>query len=453
MIPNPSALRNAFVPEASAQSPKNALIYPDTSHAAVHLCLLECFRNLRRSAVELDIQSYKPPAYTEDAEVHHGLVEERLPESLHWDLLVRLAVTRFTTWWNNLPNVFSHATAYDHRAGANAEIQLGLNYLPPLDVLLVWYSLMLDEEEYTRLCHQAADTRLSLLCFPWPAIRDAIDRETMSFNLPRPAEILFLTISEQSADIFKYLDGPPAYAESTESPFAVDLVLQVQQQETFIDTSHDALWIRSPALDGSLNRASTQYLGLQPSGQLSHYDLQQLPHGVELIWRTHRLYPAQYLNYCHTANNEAPSESHDLKVTSSSETTDSSSSVPRAHEYNTCICWACERIRDDAPSWNYDRDTKSFDPLIIDSLSSEQISQIKDDVGFHRAAEMNRRQGLPLPTRAPTPAEKEAEKLEAKRRKEAGYLAGPNEFLEVLPNGKKKYKIRSSVRAAYGWGT
>ena len=452
LIPNPAALRNAFVPDASTQPPQNALIYPDTSHAAVHLCLLECFRNLRRSAIELDIQSYKPPAYTEDAEAHHSLVEERLPESLHWDLLVRLAVTRFTTWWTSLPQVFSHATAYDHRAGSTAEVQLSLNYLPPLDVLLVWYSLMLEEEEYTRLCHQAVDTRLSRLCFPWPAIRDAIDHETMTFTLPRPAEILFSTISEQSADILKYLDEPPAYAESSESPFAIDLVFQVHQQEAFIDASHDVLWIRSPALDGSLKRASAEYIRLQSSGQLSEYNLQQLPYGVELIWRTHRLFPAQYVNYCHTTSVEVAGEPHDLKVTSSSETADSSSSGPPTSEYDACICWACERIRDAAPAWNYDKGTKLFDSSIVESLSSDRISQIKDDVGFYRTTEANRRQGLPLPTRPPTSAEKEAEKLEAKKKKDLGYLPGTNEYIEVLPNGKKKYRVRSSLQVAYSWG-
>lgn len=201
-IPDPRHLKNAFVPDPTTEAAKDVLIYPDASHVAVHLCLLECFRKLRASAVGLDIHSFKPPAYSEDAggSASH-LVEERLPESLHWDLLVRLAVTRFTTWWHNLPQVFSHAVAYDPRAGANGA-QLSLHYLPPLDVLLVWYALMLDEDEYSRICHQTADPRLSALCFPWPAIRDTIERESFTYQLSKPAEILFSTISEQSANIF-----------------------------------------------------------------------------------------------------------------------------------------------------------------------------------------------------------------------------------------------------------
>lgn len=453
VVPSLDHLRNAFVPDASSQPVKDGLIYPDTSHVAVHLCLLECFRNLRRSAIELDIQSFQPPAYSEDADASRDLVEERLPESLHWDLLVRLAVVRFTTWWNNLPQVFSHAIAYDHRAGAKAEIQLSLNYLPPLDVLLIWYSLMLDEEEYSRLCHQAADTRLSLLCFPWPAIRDAIERETMTYRLTRPAEILFSTISEQSADILKYLDEPPAYAESNQSPFAIDLVFQVHQQELFIDASHDALWIRSPAMSGSIQRAIADYVRVQDLGQLGDYSLRQLPYGVDLIWRTHRLFPAQYQNYRHRTSNEIQEEPNDLKAMSSSETSTSSSSRMATSEGTGCICWLCERIRDEHWSWSYEKHSKIFDPTVLESLSSDQLSQIKDDVGFYRTVEANRRQGLPLPTRPPTAAERQAEKLEAKKRKELGHLCGPNEYIEVRPNGKKKYKFKQSVQVAYGWGS
>ena len=448
-IPNPHALRNAFIPDPTTEAPKDVLIYPDASHVAVHLCLLECFRKLRATAIELDIQSFKPPAYAEDASGPSDLVEERLPESLHWDLLVRLAVTRFTTWWNNLPQVFSHAVAYDHRAGANC--QLSSNYLPPLDVLLIWYSLMLDEEEYSRLCNEAADTRLSLLCFPWPAIRDAIDRESMTFSLTKPAAILFQTISEQSANVLEYLSEPPAYALSERSPFAIDLVTQVHHQEAFLEASHDALWIRSPAMSGSIYRACLDYLRVDDMGRLGDFTLQQLPYGVELIWRTHRLFPAQYLNYRHSSP-DTRDEGYDLKATYSSDSTTSTRSSRHFGDGERCICWTCERIRDDAPSWNYDKRIKFYDPLVLDALSSDQLSQIKDDLGFYKATESHRRSGLPLPTRPPTAAEKEAEKAEAKRKKEMGHLCGPNEYIEVRPNGKKKYKIKSSMRFAYGYG-
>lgn len=456
VIPSAAALRNAFIPDATYNSPKEAFIYPDSSHAAVHLCLLECFRNLRLNAIQLDLQSYKPPTYSEsaapstEAQLHDG----RLPDSMHWDVLVQLASTRFTIWWNNIESVLSHASMYVIRGGARSEVQLSSYYLPPLDVLMVWYSLMLDHGEYSRVCHETVDHRLTTLCFPWTAIREVIDRETMQYKLPRAAENLFLTLTDQEADILSYLDTPPAYSESAASPFDIDLVAQVHLQQSFIDDSHEFLWIRSPALIGSLGRSYLAYLQAQSLGRLSSLNVDNLPYGVELMWRTHRLFPARYSAH-REIDFDAPSpEMVDLKETRSSETSASSrsGSISRSvsGDIDICLCWACERIRDYAPTWMYDKATKSFDMAVLRAMSNEDVRQVHDDVGFYRAVESNRRLGLPLPTRPPTAAEKEAEKLEAKKKKDAGVLPGIGEYIEILPNGKTKIRVSKSIQATYG---
>lgn len=459
VVPKFAELRNAFIPPATYDSPKEAFIYPDSSHAAVHLCLLECFRNLRLNATQLDLPSHKPPAYEETAEIGSDTKSRQsdLPASEHWAMLVELATTRFTTWWANIEAVLSHANMYVIRGGSRNEVQLSANYLPPLDVLMVWYSLMLDHGEYPRVCHAAADIRLQNLCFPWLAIRDVIDTESMQYKLPKAAENLFRTISEQEADILTYLNTPPPYAENVTSPFDIDLVAQVHLQQPFIDDSHDHLWIRSPALHGSLERASLAYFDAQSSGYLSNPTAENLFFGIDLIWRTHRLFPARYSAYCRDTDFDPSTTAAmaDLKITHSSETTASSTSgsISRTPSANidVCICWTCERIRDDAHRWTYDKSTKRFDLTTLSSLSSDDVEQIQDDVGFYRVVESNRRAGLPLPTRPPTAAEREADKLESKKKKDAGLLPGIGEYVEVLPNGKTRIRVSKTVRAAYGY--
>ncbi|KPI42478.1 E3 ubiquitin-protein ligase RNF14 [Cyphellophora attinorum] len=450
-IPSIAQLRNAFIPGATYSSPKEAFNYPDSSHAAVHLCLLECFRNLRLNAIRLDLQSYKLPSYSEshasgpEAELH----DERLPDSVHWDVLVQLAATRFTTWWSNIESVLQHAAMYVIRDGIRSGVQLSANYLPPLDVLMVWYALMLDHGEYSRACHKAANTALTNLCFPWPAIRDVIDRESMRYVLPQAAQNLFKTISDQEADILNYLDTPPAYSESVVSPFNVDLVTQVHLQQPFVDDSHDFLWIRSPGLRGSLARSSLAYLQAQSLGCLDDIAYENLPYGVNLMWRTHRLFPARY-SASRNIDFQSPIPfTADLKTTRSSETSTSSTSgsISRTQsiDLDVCICWTCERLRDYALAWVYDRSTKAFDLTALQSMSAENIRQVQDDVGFYRTVESSRRAGLPLPTRPPTSTEKEAERLEAKKGKDAGVLPGIGEYIEILPNGKTKIRVTSLV--------
>jgi hypothetical protein len=455
-IPSIAELRNAFIPGATYNSPKEAFTYPDASHAAVHLCLLECFRNLRLNAIRLDLQSYKLPTYSEshasgpEADLH----DERLPDSVHWDVLVQLAATRFTTWWNNIESVLQHAAMYVIRDGIRSGVQLSVNYLPPLDVLMVWYALMLDHGEYSRVCHKAANPALTNLCFPWPAIRDVIDRESMRYELPRAAQNLFKTISDQEADILTYLDMPPAYSETVRSPFSLDLVAQVYLQQPFIDDSHDFLWIRSPGLHGSLARSSLAYLQAQSLRCLDNVADENLPYGVNLMWRTHKLFPARYSTSRDIDFESSVASMADLKESRSIETsrssTSSSISRTQSSDVDVCTCWTCERLRDCALAWMYDRSTKAFDLAALDSVHVEDLRQVQDDVGFYRAVESNRRAGLPLPTRPPTAAEKEAEKLEAKKRKDAGVLPGIGEYIEILPNGKTKIRVSKSIQATYG---
>jgi len=92
VIPNPTIFRNAFVPsEATLGRTETSLVYPDISHAAVHLALLECFRRLRLSASRLDVELEKP-AYSEKPRPREHYAPTRLPESL---LNLNVTVSRY----------------------------------------------------------------------------------------------------------------------------------------------------------------------------------------------------------------------------------------------------------------------------------------------------------------------------------------------------------------------
>ncbi|KIW16158.1 hypothetical protein PV08_06209 [Exophiala spinifera] len=484
VIPNPTIFRNVFVPsDPSLGLMEASLVYPDIGHAALHLALLECFRKLRLTASKLDVEVEQLAAYSEKPPVdagaaatgHHHDDEDataasptRLPESERWDLLLRLAITRFTAWWMNVDRVLYHATAFTHHAGDKSAVQLTKDYLPPLDVLLVWYAFMLDSESYqtamsSTRAPSSSSSKVGDICFPWPAIRDVLDLNTMTFTLPRAAENLFSTLSTQSADIFTYIESPPAYVECPELPVKIDLFDHVKQQEKFMDMAHDLLWIRSPALKGSLERASVEYLELQLSSSSIAYDDVPIPFGVDLIWRTHRLYPLQYQLFRKGITSSSSSSSSSLssmlsctdsKTPPSPRCSTDSLSNGSTRLPSECLCWTCERIRDEISSFSYDKSAPAsapaYDVSLISSLSSEQLYSIQDDLGFYKAVERARRRGLSLPTRPPTAAEKAAEKMAAKKQAELGRLPGLNEYVVTLPNGKKKIKRAKRVSATFG---
>lgn len=455
-IPDPKIFRNAFVPSDVTLAPTEAsLIYPDISHLAVHLALLESFQRLRLTASGLEVDVQALPAYekVDKPSMAHG--PRRLPESERWDLLIRLAIARFTAWWMSIDQVFHHATAYTHYAGDKSVVQLTKDYLPPLDVLLVWYAFMLDEEHYATACHNREMPKLVQLCFPWPAIRDNIDMDTMIFKLPRAAENLFATLSGQSADIFAYLEQPPAYLEVSMLPLQVNLFSKVKKQEQFLDEAHDLSWIRSPALKGSLERSSIDYLEYQIGRTPEQTGDRTLPFGIDLLLRTHKLYPVRYKLFCRGPG--AGPSTVDSKIPLTTQITVSSEDEPQTYPASECCCWTCERIKDDLPAFAYDTDAHAsssaapaYDASLLAPLSPGQLRSIQDDVGFYHAVEEARRLGLPLPTRPPTNTEKEAEKVEAKKKAEAGVLPGLNEYIIVLPDGRRKIKRVKAARITHG---
>ncbi|KPA36682.1 hypothetical protein FLAG1_10537, partial [Fusarium langsethiae] len=232
IIPDPKVFANVFsIPtEFEPIRLETLLAYPDASHAAVHLALLGCFRNLRASARALDVSIVQPPSYNEKSTATGPSSETApLPESQRWDFLIKLAVTRFMAWWDNIDMVLNHASVYSHHAGSHVAVQLTKDYLPPLDILLVWYSLMLNTDAYVTACqaHGGKVERLKNLCFPWPAIRDVVDMDRMEYELPRAAQNLFRNLSSQSCDILTYLDSPPAYTDSGKALFKTDLFSEV----------------------------------------------------------------------------------------------------------------------------------------------------------------------------------------------------------------------------------
>ncbi|RMZ83669.1 hypothetical protein DV738_g1018, partial [Chaetothyriales sp. CBS 135597] len=362
VIPDPSIFRNALISNPGSPSgagPDGRPIYPDISHAAVHLALLECFRNLRHRATELGIKSRGPelPRYDfNEKRPHPTSTMEEEAESEQWTMLIRLAITRFQTWWTHLDRVFKHAAAYSHHGGHLGVVQLSKDYMPPLDVLLVWYAFMLEPEEYQRACIECQMPRLAELCFPWPVVRDLIDFDTMTLTITRPAEKLFKNLTQQSADILEYVQAPPAYAEPSELSSTIDLFALVKKQDSFLDLAHNLLWIRSPSLVSSLKRSCDAYLAAQSTNDLFFMSPRAIPFGIDLMWRTHRLYPAQYSDFRNAISSDTlpPSQflgtGPGLEKSTQGEKAPPSVPAPRP-AWTTCLCWTCERIRQDLPTF------------------------------------------------------------------------------------------------------
>lgn len=458
IVPNPKIFANAHIPgHIDYNTKKNPLVYPDVSHAAVHLALLECFRNLRTNAhVDLeDGELESPPVYTESPEVTpiESPQDEVSPEDQKWNNLVKLAVTRFEAWWSNIDRVLNHASVYVMRSNERIGVQLTKDYLPPLDVLLVWYAFMLDTRAYRLECCdlERYSPRVRQLCFPWTAIRDILDMDNLHYDLPQSAKILFNTLTGRSAEISTYVEEPPAYTDTKPMEFDIDLFQAVKKHEGFIEQAHKLLWIRSPSLYTSLERSSVSYFATQLQRKAGIARSVSVPFGIDLLWRTHRLYSDQYDCFLRVTG--------DFPASSGDDTDQSAESAASSASLDCCFCWTCERIRDVVPSFAHSPCVTSSsgsqslappsDGSYIPSeaqlvgLTTSQRRQIMDDLGFHKAVEKARQYGKPLPIRSTRQSKNEAEKAEQDKQIEFGSMAGLSEYFEKSEDGS--YKVRKGL--------
>ncbi|KJK65579.1 Protein of unknown function DUF1399 [Aspergillus parasiticus SU-1] len=331
-----------------------------------------------------------------------------------WELFVKAAVGRFDIWWQNIDKVIRHAKAYNIPAVAQQDTStLSKNYLPPLDVLLVWYSYIL-HPSYSSDCETFGKKTAFMLCFPWHALYEVIDRKTLVYNLPTAAANMFKTMSSQSVDLITCLASPPPYTASMGAQYSVDLEHAVSMQENFINDTHELLWPRSPACSGSLTRCMERYKRFQLLVHL-HPDRRAslMPAwDIELALRTHQLYAdnfhtfanrlfERHLNYAKVSR---PLETEKPTTNNMTETNTAELWQKQFRElYTSCLCWACECIKDAIGESEMELSTKC--------LSPKQIKEIQKALQFYASVESARESGQRLPA-APRQDKKKDEKWE-----------------------------------------
>lgn len=123
------------------------------------------------------------------------------------------------------------------------------------------------------------------------------------------------------------------------------MVKAVQRQETFIDKMHTQLWIRSPALEGTLQRAIERYLKFLKLFKCRPKTTLVPTLDIDLVWHTHQCSPAQYR--ASTIQQVGRFINHDDKLgrpvlQDGMETTRGLFRIRFGEEYLICHCWDCE---------------------------------------------------------------------------------------------------------------
>ncbi|KAK5988536.1 Glycine-rich domain-containing 1-like protein [Cladobotryum mycophilum] len=299
---------------------------------------------------------------------------------------------------------------------------------PPLDVLMVWHSFMLNPRMYGEVCKDHPIYKLRL---PWPLVYKAIDHKTWTFNHDETSAQYFESCMEVPADLFAHfsqwgadmeapggeymlrldrykLSGidytdtePEGVSKVYETMFKMvdaDLGEQLRdavvRQAEFVDKMNNHLWIRSPALEGTMRRAIDRYdkfLVLLKSKSKTPV----VPTlDVDIVWHTHQCSPAQYssgmkamvgrfINHDDTIVKEVLGDGFDL--------TRKMYRIRFGKEYTVCGCWDCEALLS-AVEEVLEKNEGDFD---MDNIAREA----REKVVYYRSKELSLRSSQlpPLP--------------------------------------------------------
>lgn len=169
---------------------------PTAGECTAHLKLLECLYRLRQRIGSSDglfgirnsiITSIIDGKQADDPKLLNILAEKR------WAIYVARSVSRFARWRNAIAPITQYMNVNDCVKGGRLEhqvrqdskcpkIHFDTDNMPPIDVLMVLHSYMLNPRAYLEDCIREGRMSLWYTPLPWAAIMDCIDNETFEYS-------------------------------------------------------------------------------------------------------------------------------------------------------------------------------------------------------------------------------------------------------------------------------
>ncbi|KAF4982821.1 hypothetical protein FZEAL_1613 [Fusarium zealandicum] len=418
IIPEPSLFD--FDQEESHMGSAAGLALPQIPECAAHLELLETLYVLRQRILVSDkfdtAMSIRPNRETKTG--HRGDTKTFKDETLwgrrqvKWPKFVEFAVVRFLAWRERLNRGNDPAITDDN--------------LPPLDVIMVWHAFLLNPLLFRKHC---SEERLFSLRLPWKCIHNSVNSEEWTFDLtPKAAESFEETFDvdpdlfhdfetwdasskgwltrnlglgswRPDASSFPYDGDHPrtvTYAkifDAFDSDIAKQLRDAVIRQTAFIDKMNAHMWIRSPALEGTLRRGIDRYQKFCKLFKLSKNKTIVPTLDIDLVWHTHQCTAKYYGQAMNALVGKFINHDDTIAKGKLGDGFGDTRRLFRVHfgrEYRACGCWDCQALLTELEKAG----DGEVDMVKIASTVQEQVF-------YYRAVEWSRRKKRTLPMRRP----------------------------------------------------
>ncbi|PYH48828.1 uncharacterized protein BP01DRAFT_332855 [Aspergillus saccharolyticus JOP 1030-1] len=327
--------------EESSSQQRDKEDFPMISECAIHLELLEAFQSLR-GRVTTSKKLTKVLGRMIGCS-RYSILHGRIDASQIWHQFLSLAVTRFQHW----------IQAVDHRLEVkHTEEKDEPCLLPPLDILMVWHAFLLNPYDFARFCSTNHLSHIRAISFPWKAIHQALSQDTWSYTLPSSAATWLRNGLSIAPDLITALQGNEitnaSAATTITPPEHSPLIDNVLRQAVFIDKMHDFLWIRSPALQGTLARALTRYERFINLFRLQPGTILVPTLDVDLVWHTHLCSATTYEESMLERTGRYINHDDKLEegvLSDGFDTTGRLYEAATGESYGGCFCWNCEAMR------------------------------------------------------------------------------------------------------------
>ncbi|KAH6993149.1 hypothetical protein EDB82DRAFT_167901 [Fusarium venenatum] len=418
IIPNSTIFNFENMPNGnSATNPKTPnLALPNEAECATHLEFLETLFVLRQNILvskDLDEVMQTEPRREEKTGaqgVTKTFKDENLWErrQIKWPLYVEFATIRFLAWRQE----FNKSTV----------TEITRHNLPPLDILMVWHSFLLNPKLFYKTC---SEEPLFSIKFPWKHVHEAIDNNEWRFILnPIAASrygsshgfvpdlyndmVSWKTLSNATRQgvprmrIKRLLYPPKVYEspckeyadlfETFGSTLAEQLRDAVLRQASFVDKMNSYMWIRSPALDGTIRRGISRYLNFCKLIKMSKNTVVPTL-DIDLVWHTHQCTAKYYGQATKVLAGKFVNHDDTIEKPQLGDGFAETRSLYRVHfgqEYRACGCWDCQALLTELEGVLERGEEPDIDVI---------VARVKEDVFFHRAVEWSRRHRVTLPMR------------------------------------------------------
>ncbi|EED11448.1 conserved hypothetical protein [Talaromyces stipitatus ATCC 10500] len=188
-----------------------------------------------------------------DADIRARMEEKR------WQVYVSRAVDRFREWWVSLPKYKKQPTVMSLKRyemnpltlDDNIGISLSEPELPPLDILMVWHSFMLNPRAYLEDCFRQAKMNLWATPFPWDLVTQCISMDDEKRYYYHPSEKAHQQWNIRTGRKWDNLEDPLHHALKCPFCHKKTRVLWTKARITMLDPTRASLRGMTPGFENA----------------------------------------------------------------------------------------------------------------------------------------------------------------------------------------------------------